>query len=298
LALLIKTLFFLVQLLPVRFVGAVGAGFGRLLYLLDSRHRNIALRNLNRIYPEKDHAWRIRTAHESFAELGRSMFEMPFVFMRSRAFLLSRIEVIGEAEYLAAAQQGHGIIVTAMHHSNWELGALSISLLGHESDMIYRSIRQPKLDDFVLKARSRFGTRLHSRTDGVRWLPRALKNGHTVAVMIDQHISNGTPVPFLGHMANTTTMPATFAAKYKSPIFAARLERIGRSFRFQLHLWPIEVAHTNSAKTSSDKLEGEIKTMQAVCEAFAPIIHQRPELWLWIHRRWLYLDEREQQAAA
>ncbi|MDX8382647.1 MAG: hypothetical protein R8M45_01120, partial [Ghiorsea sp.] len=33
-----------------------------------------------------------------------------------------------------------------------------------------------------------------------------------------------------------------------------------------------------------------------ICDSFAPTIHQRPELWLWIHRRWLYLDEKEEQA--
>jgi len=289
--LLIKTLFFLIQLLPVRLAGAVGAGVGRLAYLLDARHRNIALRNLNRIYPERDAAWKIRIAHESFAELGRTMFEIPFVFMRSKAFLLSRIEIEGDDAYKQAVEQGHGVIISAMHHSNWELGALSISLLGHKSDMIYRSLRQPAVDRFILQARSRFGTDLHARNESLRWLPRALKNGHTIAVMIDQHLSNGTPLPFLGHMANTTTLPATFAAKYNAPVFGARLERIGRSFRFKFHLWPIELPQCSS----DDKEQAEIETMQVICDAFAPIIHKRPELWLWIHRRWLYLDEKEAQ---
>ena len=287
-AFLIKSFFFLVQLLPVRLAGALGAGLGRLLYLIDNRHRNIALRNLNRIYPGKEAAWKIRMAHESFVELGRAMLEMPHVFMRSKTFLLSRIEVEGEEIYRAAVKKGKGVILTAMHYSNWELGGLAISMLGYESDIIYRPLRQAPVDRLIQNARGRFGAHLQPRADGLRWLPRALKNGHTIAIMIDQHLSNGTPVPFLGCMANTTTLPATLANKYDTPIFGAQLDRIGRSFHFKLRLWPIE-----TPVTSSDKKSNEIGTMQAVCNSFAPAIHQRPELWLWMHRRWLYLDEQE-----
>jgi len=292
LTLLVKSLFFLVQLLPVRLLGAIGAGLGRFIYLIDRRHRNIALRNLNRIYPDRDDAWKIRIAHESFAELGRTMFEVPHVFMRSKAYLNSRIEVEGESLYRQAVAQGNGVILTARHHSNWELGALAISLRGHKSEMSYRSLRQPGINQFILNARSRFGTNLHSRSEGLRWLPRAMKNGHTIAVMIDQHLSNGTPLPFLGHMANTTTLPATVASKYSAPLIGVSLDRIGRSFRFKLRFWPIAITGQNGELETE-----ESQIMQMVCASFEPLIHQRPELWLWIHRRWLYLDERELQAS-
>lgn len=287
-AILIKLLFFLIQLLPVRLIGAIGAGLGRFIYLIDRRHRQIALNNLNRIYPEKEMAWKIRIAHESFAELGRTIFEIPYVFMRSKTFLTSRIEIEGEEQFKAAVEQGKGVILTAMHHSNWEVGALSISMLGYNTSLIYRPLRQASADFVIKSARSRFGAHLQSRADGLRWLPRAIKKGHTVAVMIDQHLSNGTPVPFLGHLANTTTLPATFASKYGTPLFGARLDRIGRSFRFKLHIWPIPLPEVSKGESNSD-----IEIMRTICDSFAPALHSRPELWLWIHRRWLYLDEKE-----
>ncbi|ATX82042.1 KDO2-lipid IV(A) lauroyltransferase [Mariprofundus ferrinatatus] len=289
-ALLVKSLFFLLQLLPVRLVGAFGAGLGRLFYLIDGRHRTIVLRNLDRIYPERESAWKIRIAHESFAELGRTMLETPHVFMRSREYLLSRIEMEGEEAFRDAVAQGKGVILTAMHHSNWELGALSFSMMGYETDIIYRPLRQESLDKFLLDSRTRFGAHLRSRNEGLRWLPKALKNGHAIAVMVDQHLSNGTPVPFLGHLGNTTTLPATFAAKYATPLFGVRLDRIGRSFRFKLQFWPIELPALSEGHQHSD-----IEIMRTICDSFAPAIHQRPELWLWVHRRWLYLDELEQK---
>ncbi len=288
-ATLVKVLCYLIRLQPVRLAGAIGAGLGRAAWLLDRRHRRIALRNLERIYPDKPESWRRRVARESFAELGRTSFELPHVYMRSKAFLLSRIRLKNHDALLQAKAQNRGVILAACHHSNWELGALALSMLGHAADIIYRTVRQPALDSFVLQARERFGTIMHPRDVGLRWMPRALKQNHCIAVMVDQHLSNGTPVPFLGHEGRTTTMPAIFTNKYHTPVVGVALNRIGRSFRFELEFWPIPV---------DEQARDEVQTMQTICDSFAPVIHRRPELWLWIHRRWLYLDEKEQEQQA
>jgi len=91
----VNCLFHFLSLLPVHLTGALGAGIGRLFYSLDKRHRHTALRNLSRIYPEKSESWRRRVARESVTEMGRTLFEMPRVFLRSRTFLLSRIDYEG-----------------------------------------------------------------------------------------------------------------------------------------------------------------------------------------------------------
>jgi len=287
-AFVIKFICYLVSLLPVRWSGGLGAGLGRAAYFVDARHRQIALRNLNRIYPEHTDTWKRNIARESFAELGRTTFELPHVFMRSNDFLLSCIEVEGEEEFQAAMHDGKGVILTACHHSNWELGGLCVSMLGYPSDVIYRPLRQASAEVTLKQFRERFGARFQSRHEGLRWLPRALKQGHCIAVMIDQHLSSGTPVPFLGHAGNTTTLPAVFAGKYHTPVFGVILHRVGRQFSFKLKFWPIPMP----AFADSEKPD-EIQTMETICDSFAPAIHAQPELWLWIHRRWLFLDEQE-----
>jgi len=282
----VRLLLFCFRLVPVRIAGGCGAGVGRLFYYVDRRHRMIAQRNLARVYPDKPRRERLRLARESFAELGRTLFELPHVFLRSKAFLLSRIEVSGEEAFREAMQAGKGVILTACHHSNWELGALSFSMLGYESDIIYRPLRQPALERFLKQARERFGAHLQSRHEGLRWLPKAIRAGHCIAVMVDQHLSNATPVPFLGHLANTTTLPATFAGKYGTPVFGVALHRIGKGFRFRLQFWPIPLTANQDSPA-----ESEVRMMETICDSFAPAIHARPELWLWSHRRWRILDD-------
>ncbi|RMG93080.1 MAG: lauroyl acyltransferase [Zetaproteobacteria bacterium] len=287
----VKLLFHLLRWLPVRLAGGLGAGLGRMAYWLDARHRRIALRNLGRIYPSRSLNWRRNTARECFAELGRTLFELPHVFQRSRDFLLSRIEIEGEQAFREAYERRRGVLVNACHHSNWELGALMFSVLGYHCAQLYRPLRQPGLDSFLKRCRERFGTELHSRYQGLRWMTRHLRQGGVVAMMIDQHVSNGVPVPFLGHAANTTTLPAIYAVKYDIPMFGVALLRQGRAFRFRLRFWSIPLP-----EKSGNAARDQQATMAAVNRSFQGLIDERPELWLWMHRRWRILDDAEDVA--
>jgi len=283
---IVKVAFWLIRLLPVRMVGALGAGCGRIAYYITRRHRTIALTNLTRIYPHESRQWRREKARASFAELGRTCFEFPHVFLRSKEFLLSRVDMQGEACLHDAINEGKGVFFAAAHHSNWELGALMLSMLGCHAHIIYRPLKNKVLEAYLKQCRERFGARMESRLQGLRWLPKAFRNGDCIAVMIDQHMSQGTPVPFLGHLGNTTTMPAAFVLRQQTPVIGVALERKGKGFHFTLRFWRVDMP-----KPGEDKQANMVHVMQTICDSFAPVIHARPELWLWLHRRWLILEQ-------
>lgn len=288
---LIRIFAFLVRLLPVRLAGAIGAGLGRFYYLIGSRHRRIALHNLARVYPDSDPAWRIRIAHESFAELGRTAFELPHVYLRSEDFLRSRIRFDGADTVNEALAEGNGAILTGCHYANWEVGAMSFSLFVPACEMIHRPLRNDAMEALLKGWRERFGNRLHARNESIRWIPRSLKQSKTLAIVIDQHLSGGVPVPFLGHEGRTTVVPATYALQRNTPVFAGLLRRHGRQFRFTVEIKRVEFPEA-SGNTEADTL----RYSTVLNDAFAEMIHERPECWLWLHRRWLYLDEQEQAA--
>lgn len=282
----VRLLFFLVRLLPVRLAGALGAGLGRIAYYLDRRHRRVACRNLARIYAEQPRTWRRRIARESFAELGRTIFELPHVFLRSKDFLQGCIHIEGEEDLCRAMAEGHGAFLVGCHHSNWELGSMLFSMRGFEIAQSYRPLRQPALDHYLKRCRQRFGARLFERSPNPRWLLQMLKRGGAVAIMIDQHMSKGLPVPFLGHLAATTTLPAVLASKYRVPIFAVALHRIGRGFRFRMHIWRVDLPSLTGNKDTDI-----FRLMRQINHGFDAVIRQRPELWLWTHRRWRLLEQ-------
>ncbi len=279
----LKAFLWLIHCLPVRWAGGIGAGIGRLTYSLSRRHRRICFRNLSRIYPHQTRAWRARMARESLAELGRQMFELAHVFLWSKQRLLRHVHIEGEALLQAALKQQKGCFLLACHHSNWELGSLICSMLNpNGSAMMYRCLRDQALDDLLKNYRQRFGNQLHARQGSLRWLSKALQANQSVGIMIDQHLSNGRRVPFLGHTAYSTTLPATFARKYQTPVLGIALQRHERDFQFTLKIWDAE---QGCPQTSND-----IERMSHYMHGFAPIIHQRPELWLWSHCRWRILE--------
>lgn len=285
-AALLRAAFRLLSLIPVRLLGGMGAGLGRLVYYLDGRHRRIAVRNLARIYPQQPHAWRQRMARESFAELGRTILELPHVFLRSRESLTAQVEIEGEEVLQAALAEEKGVLVAACHHSNWELGAFMFSVLGYPVEFFYRTLRQPLLDDYLKQLRSRLGAVLHARQEPVRWVLRALKKRACVALMFDQHIADGMPVPFLGHMANTLTLPAVMAHRAQAPVIGVALHRIGHDFRFRLQFWRIAIP-----ESYRDEADFTWQLSRNIADSFSPVINKRPELWLWSHQRWKLLEE-------
>ncbi|MEJ2368461.1 MAG: hypothetical protein P8Z49_08985 [Acidobacteriota bacterium] len=139
-----------------------GMGLGWLAYRVDKRHRNVALDNLKVSYPDKDEAWRRRTARMAFQNLGRLLVEIPFQKAKVRRRLEStRIE---GWEYLQeASQQGRGYFLVSGHFGNWEWIAHLQGALGHPLWMITRPMDNPYLESFTAKRRE--CTEFHHRPE-------------------------------------------------------------------------------------------------------------------------------------
>jgi len=276
--------------LPAPVLGGLGVWLGCAFYYLDRKHRHITLRNLARIFPEKPKKERILLAKQAFAQVGRTVMEIPLVFERNQANLLSCVQVEGEDVLKEALAEGKGVFLMASHFSHWELMGLLPSMLGYETSTIYRPLNQQAFDAYTLASRTRFGTQLFSRRKGLRWLFSALKNNHCIIVALDQHMGagNGVPVPFLGHIASTTQLPVPFVHRNQTPMVGMALERIDHSFRFKLRFW-----HIQAPETSGNKTHDEVAVMTAACKSFDQVIKEHPEQWLWMHRRWRAVETDE-----
>jgi len=276
--------------LPAPVLGCLGVWLGYAFYYLDRRHRHITLRNLARIFPEKPKRERILLAKQAFVQVGRTVMEIPLVFERNQADLLSCVQVEGENVLKEALAEEKGVFLMASHFSNWELMGLLPSMLGYETSTIYRPLNQQAFDDYTLASRTRFGTHLFSRKKGLRWLFSALKNNHCIIVALDQHMGagHGVSVPFLGHIASTTQLPVPFVHRDQTPMVGMALERMDNSFRFKLRFWRIQ-----APETSGNKTQDEVVVMTAACKSFEKVIKENPEQWLWMHRRWRAVETDE-----
>lgn len=87
-------------------------------------------------------------------------------------------------------------------------------------------------------------------------------------------------MPFFGRDAMTTPAAAAFAQRMRVPIAAGKVERL-RGADFRITAYRVEQAETG------DRRADIAETTRRINALFEEWIRERPDLWFWVHRRWL-----------
>ena len=111
---------------------------------------------------------------------------------------------------------------------------------------------------------------------GTKKLLEQFKSGASIALMIDQRVSQGIRCDLFNKAALTTTIPAQFAKKYNAKIIPVYIERFENEYfklKFQKAL---EFSDNEDIKSITLKLNNILEKM----------IIQNPDQWIWSHNRW------------
>ncbi len=241
--------------------------------------------NLARAYPELSAARRQEILHGAFANFGRMVAEMAHFDTLEAGHIEPRIHFSSpEARRLFEPTGGAGpAIIATGHLGNWELLIQVPAMVGRAVHLVHRPIKNPLVDAWLARIRSRIGTQLSVRNTAARGLLKTLHQGGLIAIPIDQHQPGGTgvPVPFFGRPASTTLGPARIAQLAQVPIRVAGLIRLGQGFEHELLVFdPIP------PPPRSKDPGALIATMTLVNQQFESLVRAAPEQWLWMHRRW------------
>jgi len=174
------------------------------------------------------------------------------------------------------------VIFVSGHFANFEL--MSIELMKKKINLatIYRPLNNYFLNPFMESIRKRYicPNQIKKGLAGVKDSINYIKKKFSIALMIDQRVSEGKRLPFFEHMALTSTLPAQMALKFNLdivPIYIARNANDG----FEMKICdPIKVVNNND--TESNKLNISIKLNKILEE----MISQDPGQWIWTHNRW------------
>jgi KDO2-lipid IV(A) lauroyltransferase len=277
----VRSLIFFVRLLPAPMVAWVGASVGTLAWALDGRHRRIAEQNVAAAFPERSASECRAIVRGAFRHFGRLLLEFLRFDMLSPEEMLQRVEWQGEEHVRAAHAQGKGVLFVTGHFGFWELQALVHALRLPPMAVMARALDNPWLNTRLEQMRTRTGNAVIYRQGGVRKVLRRLQSGGAVGVLIDQHILGGDAVTvnFFGRPAQTTSAVAALALRTGArvvPLFALPLG--GGRYRM-IYEPPIEAP----APDAEDPIRELTQRCTDVLERY---VRERPELWLWMHRRW------------
>ncbi len=186
--------------------------------------------------------------------------------------------------------RSENVIVVTCHSCNWEMSAIAYSEYSHLNLMsVRRRMSNTKLDELFYK-------RIYDRhvscekKGAVRPLMKMLHKKQTIALLVDQHASEkegGVMTTFFDQPARTHITPARIHLKTGVPIIVFVLRRTEKRGYYQLLVNdPIEMVPTGD----DTKDIADVTCMYtAQLEKF---ISEKPEEWLWAHRRWTNINRK------
>lgn len=262
--------------------GRVGAWIGSLGYRPLGIRRAVVERQVRAAFPEFDADEVIRVARASYAHLGRTTIEAALLPAYSRAQVLAMFERTEGADVVARARaQGRGVLLVSGHLGNWELAGAFVAASGIPIEAVARGMENPLFDRYVTATRNGIGMAVIHDADAVRRVPRATREGHAVAMLVDQGAAGlaSTWVPFFGRFAKTPRGPAVFALRLKAPVvFATALRQA--SGKYVMYYEEVPVHPTGDREADVDRI---VADYTATLERW---IRRAPEQYFWHHRRW------------
>ncbi|MDD2828849.1 MAG: lipid A biosynthesis lauroyl acyltransferase [Sulfuricurvum sp.] len=180
----------------------------------------------------------------------------------------------------ALLAQHRGIIFVSAHFGNWELGGAALSSLITPVSSIYKEFSTSSFDPYLLEARTNHRMELAEKNGALKHVAKALKNGRSILLMIDQ-ASNarvGVKTLFFGHETYHTSSAASLSAKFNAPIVGVYItseDEEHYTLRFEE---PISVENSDEHSI--------IEATQKQVNGLEKVIREHPKLWFWCHKRW------------
>jgi len=274
------TLFGFCRLLPVAWASGLGGALARAVgpHVGISRR---ARRNLRRALPELDEARADEVIRGMWDNLGRVAAEYAHLGKYRVYEAGGRIDMVGAENIRRYGATGERAIFFSGHFGNWEVATLAVTQAGLSVAEIYRAANNPIVDGIINYARSVVGSELVPKgTVAARHALVALKRGRHIAMLVDQKMNDGIPVPFFGRDAMTAPALAKFALHFKCAVVPVRVDRLPHA-RFRITAEP-----PLSYERTGDAARDELALMTQVNQVLERWIREKPDHWFWLHRRW------------
>ena len=239
------------------------------------RSSNIGHRNLITAFPKLNKFQRNEILKGMWINYGKIFAEYLFIkdIKNSENLIIENQEIL---EILK--KESKPVIFVSGHFNNFELMAMHIEKSGIDLAAIYRPLNNKFLNPIMERIRKKYicKKQIKKGISGTKEILQNFKSGTSIALMIDQRVSQGIKSNFFNKEALTTTIPAQFVKKFNSKIVPIYIERIKNS-NFKLKIYePLNF-------DKNDTLEKITLDLNKILEK---MIINKPDQWIWTHNRW------------
>jgi len=243
------------------------------------RSNRISHQNLIKAFPNLDKNQRQKILDNMWNNYGKILAEYVFIkkFRNSTKFS-NKIIIENQEELEKIKDKNEKVIFISGHFNNFELMAMHIEKSGIDLAAVYRPLNNYFLNTIMEKIRKKYicKKQIKKGISGMKQLLIDFKNGYSIALMIDQRVSQGIKVNFFNEKAFTTSIPAQFVKKFRVKIIPVYIERIENT-KFKLKFY----------KALQFKEEDTIESITlSLNKVLEKMILKNPDQWIWTHNRW------------
>jgi len=278
----IISLFCIFKIIGLRNASNLGSILGRLIGPL-FRSKNIIKQNIRTGLGEIDQKKESEIINDMWSNIGRTFAE--YVFLKDFKFDRTNFDhmKINGMNYLDEIKKNNEtVIFYSGHFANFELMAMELDKSGVKCAAIYRPLNNFFLNPLMEYIRMKFicPNQIPKGRMGMREIISKVKDGYSIALMVDQRVSEGPRTLFFNKPAHTTTIPAQLALKYNCKLVPISLERKeGTNFEMTIHE-PYKIEKTNSDEEDTKNITLKINRI------IEKMILNNPKQWIWSHNRW------------
>ncbi len=256
-----------------------------LLFYIFKYRRKVVYENLKNSFPDKTET-EIKTLEKKFFHhLTDITLESVKSMSISEKTLRKRYQVKNIEIANKYFEEGKSILCLTSHYGNWEYGILATNnAIKHQAIALYLPLTNKLSDKYGLKRRKRFGMNMVAVQETKSIFAKPLEKPVAIIMAADQSPSNlerSIWVNFLNRETACLHGPEAYAFKTSMPVVYLKISKVKRGYytlEFEKLIDnPKECKQGETTKTYFNRLERDII--------------EKPEYWLWSHRRWKHDKE-------
>jgi len=278
----IISLFCIFKIVGLRNASNLGSILGKFIGPL-FRSKIITKQNIRTGLGEIDKKRESEIISEMWSNIGRTFAEYVFLkYFKFNRTSFNHMKINGTEHLDEIKKNNKPVIFYSAHLANFELMAMELDKSGIKCAAIYRPLNNFFLNPVMEFLRMKYicPNQIPKGRLGMREIVSKVKDGYSIALMVDQRVSEGPRTLFFNKPAHTTTIPAQLALKYDCklvPIFLERKE--GPNFEMTIHE-PYKIE-----KTGNDEEDTKNITLK-INRTIEKMIIKNPKQWIWSHNRW------------
>tara|TARA_Y100001970_G_scaffold106975_1_gene133966 strand:+ start:246 stop:1112 length:867 start_codon:yes stop_codon:yes gene_type:complete len=244
------------------------------------KSKKVVNSNLEKILGNIGNLERNNIHEKMWSNYGKTFVE--YMFLNKFKNENIHIKIKGEELITKIKNKNKPVVFVSGHFANYELMSMELVKRGINLATIYRPLNNFLVNPFMeyVRRKNVCKHQIKKGFAGIRDAVNYVNKNFSIALMIDQRVSEGERLEFFNKKALTTTLPAQLALKYKCDIFPVYISR-EKSSNFVMEIYePISINNLENNEIN------KINISNLLNKSLEKMILRDPSQWILTHNRW------------